>query len=202
MGRLTIKTMSIYLARSPYRTSFGSGSSIPKLKIRFPKISGLFAKKTVAPAVARRLSGLHLATGHARLRGGQDLHGAQSQLRDSRLNSTGRSNLFAMLGKAKTATLHYEFGPRSVMIGLMMVAVLLSLVYLIHFNKVATKGYDLNRLDASRQQLLTQYDVKNMKLAQVKSMDNMIQSGRMESMRHPSNIIFVRGGTAALASLN
>lgn len=90
----------------------------------------------------------------------------------------------------------FEFGPLALIVTLLIIAVLISSVYLMHFNKVATKGYDLRKLEASRQELLTEHSIKDISLADVKSLNSVIQSGRLNNMRKPSQIIFVRGNTA------
>lgn len=90
----------------------------------------------------------------------------------------------------------FEFGPFALIVTLLLIAVLISSIYLMHFNKVATKGYDLRKLEASRQELLSQHSIKDSNLAEVKSLNSMLQSGRLDHMRKPSEIIFVRGDTA------
>ena len=98
--------------------------------------------------------------------------------------------------KVREAVLRWQFGPATAISGLFVIAILLSLTYLAHFNQVATKGYDLRRLEADRQQLLNQYDIKNMKLAGVKSLSNIIASERVSAMRRPGEIVYVRANTA------
>lgn len=98
--------------------------------------------------------------------------------------------------RIREATMRFEFGPSMAIGGLMVVAVLFMLLYLAHFNQVATKGYDLRRLEADRQQLLNQYDIKNMKLAEVKSLSTIIASDKIVGMRRPAEITYVRGNTA------
>ena len=102
----------------------------------------------------------------------------------------------ALSKKVREAVLRWQFGPATAISGLFVIAILLSLMYLAHFNQVATKGYDLRRLEADRQQLLNQYDIKNMKLAGVKSMANIIASDRVGAMRKPGEVTYVRGNTA------
>ena len=103
------------------------------------------------------------------------------------------------LRMVREATMRFEFAPSMAIGGLFMIAILMSLLYLAHFNQVATKGYDLRRLEADRQQLLNQYDIKNIKLAEVKSLYNIASSTRASAMRRPGEVIYVRGN-AALAS--
>jgi len=88
-----------------------------------------------------------------------------------------------------------EFGPSMAIVGLLLIAVLFILLYLAHFNQVATKGYDLRRLEADRQNLLDQYDIKNMKLAEAKSLATIIASDKVSAMRRPSEVSYVRGNT-------
>ena len=95
----------------------------------------------------------------------------------------------------------FEFGPMTLIVALIIAAVVISLIYLAHFNKVATKGYDLRRLEADRQHLLGEHDLKNMRLADVKSMVNILNSQKVSGMRRVNDLIFIRGNTA-LASLN
>lgn len=90
----------------------------------------------------------------------------------------------------------FEVGPGTAMIGMMVFAAVLSLSYLAHFNQVATKGYDLRRLEADRQQLVGQYEIKNMRLAEVKALSTISDSETVASMRRPNEVSFIRGNTA------
>lgn len=82
---------------------------------------------------------------------------------------------------------------------LITVAILLGGAYLAFFNQVATKGYELRRLEADRQQLLTQYEIKNMKLAEVQSLNTIVQSDKANAMRRPYSIDYVKGGSVLAA---
>ncbi len=95
----------------------------------------------------------------------------------------------------------FEFGPGSVMIIMLVAAIALSFAYLAYFNQVATRGYEMTRLEADRQQLLNQYEIKNMKLAEVKSLNAIASSDRVSAMRRPGSVEFVRGDTALAAAL-
>jgi hypothetical protein len=113
----------------------------------------------------------------------------------SALNAGGAARRSAV-HQIKQAVLRFEFGPSTAIGGMFVISVLLGLMYLAHFNQVATKGYDLRRLEADRQQLMNQYDIKNMKLAQVKSLTHILDTNRISAMRKPSEIIYVRSSTA------
>jgi hypothetical protein len=89
-----------------------------------------------------------------------------------------------------------QFGPMTLIVGLIVVAVGMSAMYLMHFNQVATKGYDLKRLEVNRQQLMDQNQVSNMNIDKVKSMDSILGSGRIQRMVKADNVMFVRGDTA------
>lgn len=117
--------------------------------------------------------------------------------RQSKMSMGGGSlNIGGALKKVREATMGFEFGPATAVTGLFIISLLLGSLYLAHFNKVATKGYDLRRLEADRQQLLNQYDIKNMKLAGVKSLANIAATDRVSAMRRPAEIVYVRGNTA------
>ena len=107
------------------------------------------------------------------------------------------------MGGMRAVSLNWEvfFGPTTIIVALIIVAVVMSFLYLLHFNQVATKGYDLKRLDVDRQQLLDQYQIANLNVSKVKSMDTILKSGRIQRMVRANNITFVRGDTA-LASAN
>lgn len=166
--------MSIYVARSPY---FSSYKAKPGKVGIFTRIGGLLAKK---PARRYRLAKPQFAPTLPRI--------------ETRTESRG--NLAKTIHEKKQQLLSYQFGPSTVIVGLILASVLLSVLYLMHFNQVATKGYDLKRIESSHKQLMDQYDIGNIKLAEAKSLNTMIESGRMEGMRRPKDVIYVRGSTA------
>jgi hypothetical protein len=196
--------MSIYVAHSPYRMS----SSRSKLRISFPKLGGLFKKKAVAG----------VASSAVRVGGGQGISLQERRLRREGVSHSGScgGNVYAGVdrasgGKKKSdvsaivagaannvcgAVMKFRFSPITAIVGLFVVGVLMGLGYLTHFNQVATKGYDLRRLEADRQQLMNQNDIKNMKIAEAQSMARVIGSDRVSVMRRPAQLIYVRGNTA------
>lgn len=99
----------------------------------------------------------------------------------------------------KGTKVRFEFGPNAVIGCLLVMVAFLGCAYLAHFNQVATKGYDLKRLEADRQQLLNQYEIKNMRLAEIQSMNTIIRSEKADSMRRPSEIEYVKGASVLAA---
>lgn len=178
--------MSIYVARSPYRSSLLSRSS--RIKIGFPKLAGLKKIFVSSGRGARRRSFVSSGTGVPSGVARGVISGAERK-------SKKMPSFISFLQMAKDRTQRLEFGPSTVIVGLIVIAVVMSLAYLLHFNRVATKGYDLRRLEAARQELMTQYDIKNMKLAQAKSLNTISGSDRVSAMRKPGQIIFVHGNT-------
>lgn len=94
----------------------------------------------------------------------------------------------------KTATVEmikFQLSP-SLLITLMFVVIMgLGALYLMNFNKVATKGYILKRLEISRQELQQQSDLKTLSLADAKAMNQIIASGAIDHMRKPGEVAYV-----------
>ncbi len=90
----------------------------------------------------------------------------------------------------------FVFGPSAVIVGLIFVVLFMNFLHLLHFNQVATKGYDLRRLEMDRQHLLEQFQIKNMHVAEIKSLAAISHSGKAQSMVKSGDVIFVRGDTA------
>lgn len=129
---------------------------------------------------------------------------AQRSLWDRRSRSNLRSGIVSNQSAARAVALpkiNLQFGPVTLIMALAVGIVLIGMAYLAHFNQVATKGYDLRKLEADRQQLLSENEIKDARLAQAKSMTTIISTGRISGMKKASDIIFVRGETT-IASAN
>ena len=90
----------------------------------------------------------------------------------------------------------FVFGPFTVIVGLIFAAIFMSFLHLLHFNQVATKGYDLRRLEMDRQQLSVLLQTKNMHVTNIKSLDVISKSSKVKSMVRQNDVGFVRGDTA------
>jgi len=98
--------------------------------------------------------------------------------------------------RVSSIKLKMQFGPMTVIVGLIFAAVGMSVLYLMHFNQVATKGYDLKRLEVDRQQLMDQNQLSSTNIDRVKSMQSILVSPRIQGMVKGNNVAFVRGDTA------
>lgn len=107
----------------------------------------------------------------------------------SKLNQNGES------GQLKVESIKIDINPYFLMITLLFLAMLLSAFYLIHSNAVATKGYQLKRLEITTQELKSQEDLKNMYLAKSESMATIFQDSRLDRMKKPSQLLFIYGDT-------
>ena len=92
--------------------------------------------------------------------------------------------------------LRFSVGPMALIVGMGLFAIGISVLYLMNFNKVATIGYDLKRVERDHQELVDQYEIQNMKLAELASLTNISKTDKVESMRYPRSITFVRANTA------
>ncbi len=113
-----------------------------------------------------------------------------------RSSTFNRRRSFQKSGLSIALPLKLEIGPKVVVVFLFLVSVLMSLMYLAHFNKVATKGYEVKRLDANRQQLLAQYGLSDMHLAETKTMDRLVNSDKVVHMKSARRVTFVNSNTA------
>jgi len=89
------------------------------------------------------------------------------------------------------------------MTSLMFVTIILiafiSLVYLAHANRNATKGYAIKNLEIERSRLMTDNEVLDMEIAQVKALDNLQNDPKILSMIKSEQPKFVRGDSAIAA---
>ncbi|MFC1751245.1 hypothetical protein ACFL2V_20885, partial [Pseudomonadota bacterium] len=119
----------------------------------------------------------------------------REQVSNRALNTEKRNVLKEAINKFKGATLNYEFGTSTIIGSLAVVAIVTSLMYLAHFNQVATKGYELKRLEADHQQLLNQYEIKNMRLAEAMSLTRITETDRISAMRKANSVTFLTDNT-------
>ncbi len=101
-----------------------------------------------------------------------------------------KKNLF------KKFVLNFAPGPYFLVSSLVAFVVLITIITLIFSTRQVTKGYVLNSLDDKNQELLRENETKDMQISQVRSLNFIQQSGKVQSMVKPRSVVFVEGDTA------
>jgi hypothetical protein len=98
--------------------------------------------------------------------------------------------------RKKTLSQKVEVGMTSLVFVTIVLVAVISLVYLAHANRNATKGYALKSLELRRSYLLTENEVWDMQIAQVKSLQSIQSDPKITSMVKADSPKFIRGDTA------
>lgn len=69
---------------------------------------------------------------------------------------------------------------------------LMSLLYLMHFTNIHTKGYLLKKLESEREVLKNQQEIKRMNVARVKSLNHIRESSKVQNMLPIKNPIYIK----------
>jgi len=101
--------------------------------------------------------------------------------------------------RKRTLSQKIEVGMTSLVFVTIILVALISLVYLAHSNRNATKGYALKSLELRRSHLLTENEVWDMQIAQVKSLQSIQSDPKILSMVKADQPKFVRGDSAIAA---
>ena len=101
--------------------------------------------------------------------------------------------------RKKTLSQKIEVGMTSLVFVTIILVAIISLVYLAHSNRNATKGYALKSLELRRSRLLTENEVWDMQIAQVKSLQAISSDPKILSMTKADQPKYVRGDTAIAA---
>jgi len=101
--------------------------------------------------------------------------------------------------RKRTLSQKIEFGMTSLTFFTIILVAIISLVYLAHANRNATKGYALKNLELKRSQLITENEVWDMQIAQVKSLQALQNDPKIRTMVKADQPLFVRGDTAIAA---
>jgi hypothetical protein len=101
--------------------------------------------------------------------------------------------------RKKTLSQKIEVGMTSLVFVTIILVAIISLVYLAHANRNATKGYALKSLELRRSHLLTENEVWDMQIAQVKSLNSIQSDPKVTSMVKADQPKFIRGDTAIAA---
>jgi len=107
--------------------------------------------------------------------------------RGSQLKRGVRHNLFPT---------RLEFGPRMLVFSLVVFVCLISLVTLMHSTKKVTKGFVLTSLEVERGELLREYEINTMRLAEASSLYAIQNTDKFKSMVRPRTVSYVRTDSA------
>jgi hypothetical protein len=101
--------------------------------------------------------------------------------------------------RKKTLSQTIEVGMTSLVFVTIVLVAIISLVYLAHANRNATKGYALKNLELRHSRLLTENEVWDMQIAKVKSLQAIQSDPKITSMVKADQPMFIRGDTAIAA---
>ncbi len=97
--------------------------------------------------------------------------------------------------RKRTIAENVEVSPLILVATLIAFIALTSVIYLVNFNQVAMKGYDIKRLDDEYRQLLDTNERGQNQLSELTSLARIRESEKVQTMVRPRNVIYVRGDT-------
>ena len=86
-----------------------------------------------------------------------------------------------------------ELGPYFLVVSLIIFVALTVVITLMFSARQVTKGYVLNSLEADHQELLRESETKDMQISQVKSLNFIQESSKVDSMVSAEKIVFLHG---------
>ena len=98
--------------------------------------------------------------------------------------------------RKETLSKKVEAGVTSLIFVVIVLIAVISLIFLSHSNRNATKGYALKNLEIQRLELLTENEVWDMEISQVKSLDSIQSDPKILSMIKADTPMYVRGDSA------
>lgn len=112
------------------------------------------------------------------------------------------NNMKARKGiRRRMLTMPIHFGLVSLLFLVIGLFTAISMLYLAHFNSVATKGYELNRLQDERGNLITEHEIQNMRLSHAQALLTIQQSTKVSRMvKVREDVITYMQGDSAFAS--
>ncbi|HPU94544.1 MAG TPA: hypothetical protein PK398_00005, partial [Candidatus Gracilibacteria bacterium] len=85
----------------------------------------------------------------------------------------------------------FKLSPYFLIVSLVVSVCLITLITLMSSTNEITKGYTLDKLDDEQQELVKQREIKDMKLSQVRALDAIRSSNKVQRMVRPNNIAYV-----------
>jgi hypothetical protein len=91
---------------------------------------------------------------------------------------------------------NFEFGPYFLIGSLVVFVALITVITLMFSTRQVTKGYVLNSLESTHQEIVRESEKKDMQISQVRSLKYIQESSKVGSMVRPSAVVFVSGETS------
>ncbi len=89
--------------------------------------------------------------------------------------------------RRRTLSSKIEVGNFSLMVVMIFLALAISLLYLAHANRTATRGYALKTLEIEKNQLQTQTEIWEQRVSEARSLKALQNSGVLEKMVNVEN---------------
>lgn len=118
----------------------------------------------------------------------------QARQNSSMLIVHGRKNKPGI--RKQTLSQKVEIGINALVFSTITIICIVSLFYLAHSNKVATKGYELKNLKEERTMLITENEIWNMKIARSRALEKIKDDPIIAQMNKVSQPKYIRVDTA------
>ncbi|MFH1546796.1 MAG: hypothetical protein ABIE14_05470 [Patescibacteria group bacterium] len=103
----------------------------------------------------------------------------------------------AKLGiRRRTLSSKIEVGTFSLMVVVIFLALSVSLLYLAHANRTATRGYAIKKLEIEKNALRTEIEILGQQVSEAKSLEAIKNSGILEKMERVKQPIFLQTNLA------
>ncbi len=112
----------------------------------------------------------------------------------SMLTLNGRKNKKGI--RKKTLSQKVEVGINALVFSTITIICVVSLLFLAHSNKVATKGYELKSLKEERSMLMTENEIWNMKIARSRAIEKIKTDPVIAQMQVVKTPQYIRTDTA------
>ncbi|MFH1375486.1 MAG: hypothetical protein ABIH35_02340 [Patescibacteria group bacterium] len=97
--------------------------------------------------------------------------------------------------RRRTLSSRVEVGTFTLMVVVIALALAVSLVYLAHANRTATRGYALKKLEIEKNTLQTQMEIWDQQVSEAKSLEAIKESGILEQMQPVSEAQYIKTET-------
>ncbi len=97
--------------------------------------------------------------------------------------------------RRRTLSSRVELGATSLVFVVVALAFVVSLIYLAHANKVATRGYILKQMETEKNTLITQNEIWQQRVSENKSLEAIKNSPAVERMVSVKEATYIRVST-------